>query len=78
MVAKKTPKDFESAMTQLEDIVQQLEKGDLPLESALEKYKEGIALTQYCTQALDKAEKTVATIMTENGEADFDPKGTTV
>lgn len=57
-------KKFEEAMTELEQIVQQLERGDVPLDEALEKFKEGIELSQYCNETLAKAEETVSQMIT--------------
>lgn len=68
---KKMP-SFETAMTQLETIVQELERGDLPLEEALTAFKKGIELSQYCQKTLTQAEETVAKIMTEEGEVLLD------
>lgn len=66
------PESFEVALQQLEVIVQQLEKGELPLETALDAFKQGVALSQYCQTTLDNAEQTVAKMMTEQGEVLLD------
>lgn len=50
---------FEEALTRLEEIVDQLSKGDAPLDKSLELFEEGIALIKKCGQALDKAEQKV-------------------
>ncbi|MCL6510458.1 MAG: exodeoxyribonuclease VII small subunit [Anaerolineae bacterium] len=47
---------FEQAFHQLEDIVAQLERGDLPLDQSLELYARGRRLAERCTQLLDQAE----------------------
>ena len=60
MAAKQT---FEKAMKQLEQIVQELESGDLPLERAIQKFEEGIRLTRFCTEKLDETEKRVTLLM---------------
>lgn len=67
-MSKKEEKTFEEAMTQLEEIVKKLEQGDLPLEQALNVYKEGIQLSQFCQTTLANAEETVTKMMTEQGE----------
>ncbi|MDT2767867.1 exodeoxyribonuclease VII small subunit [Globicatella sulfidifaciens] len=75
MATKKTakqPESFEAALTQLEQIVQQLERGELPLEEALASFKEGIELSQYCQKTLTEAEQTVAKMMTPQGEVNLD------
>lgn len=63
-----TKKSFEEAMGQLELIVKQLERADIPLEEALEQFKEGIKLSQYCQKTLENAEKTITKLILENGE----------
>lgn len=68
----KQPESFEVALTQLEQIVQQLERGELPLEEALASFKEGIELSQYCQKTLTEAEQTVAKMMTPQGEVNLD------
>ena len=56
----KKQKKFEEAMSELEQIVQQLERGDVPLDEAIAKFQEGMALSQYCNETLTKAEETVS------------------
>ena len=50
---------FEEALTRLEEIVDQLSKGDAPLDKSLELFEDGTALIKKCGQALDKAEQKV-------------------
>jgi exodeoxyribonuclease VII small subunit len=52
-------KDFESALKSLEDIVVQLESGDLTLDRALELFEEGIKISRFCGSKLDEAERKV-------------------
>lgn len=52
-------KDFESALKSLEDIVVQLEAGDLTLDRALELFEEGIRISRFCSSKLDEAERKV-------------------
>lgn len=61
------PENFEAAMARLETIVQELERGSLPLQDALAAFKQGVSLSQYCHKELTDAEKTVAQMMTESG-----------
>ena len=65
-----TKKDilFDEAMLQLENIVRQLEQGDVPLESAIELYQKGMELSKVCSDKLQKAEKQLVTFMDENKE----------
>jgi exodeoxyribonuclease VII small subunit len=52
-------KDFESALKSLEDIVVQLEAGDLTLDRALELFEEGIKVSHFCSSKLEEAERKV-------------------
>jgi len=61
-MAKKT---FEQALKQLEQIVQDLESGDIPLEKAIKKFEEGIELSNFCAEKLDESEKRI-TILTKD------------
>lgn len=54
-MTSETP-SFEAALKQLEEIVQKLEKGELPLEDSLALYEEGIRLSRLCHAKLEEAE----------------------
>jgi exodeoxyribonuclease VII small subunit len=56
-------KTFEQSLKQLEQIVQELESGDLPLEKAIKKFEEGIHLSKFCLQKLDETEKRITILM---------------
>ena len=60
-------KDFESALTELESIVKQLEDGNLSLEKSLELFERGVELSRYCHTRLEAAERRVE-VLTERGE----------
>lgn len=47
---------FEGAMKRLEEIVQFLERGNLPLEDAVQAYEEGMKLKQFCMEKLESAQ----------------------
>ena len=49
-------RSFESAFAELEDVVRQLEEGDLRLEQAISLYERGRALSSFCQEQLDRAE----------------------
>jgi len=53
------PKDYESALSELEAIVSEMEGGQLPLEASLTAYKRGAELLHYCQQQLAAAEQQV-------------------
>lgn len=59
---------FEDAVKGLEDIVERLEKGDLPLDETLSKYEQGIKLYKQCISLLEDAEKKIQILVKdENG-----------
>jgi len=61
-VAKKSDQ-FEEALKKLQDIVEKLEKGDLPLEQAMECFSEGMRLAHLCHTKLEAAEKKVQVLL---------------
>ncbi len=50
------PLKFEAAMGKLEELVEKLERGELPLEEALQSYREGMDLAAVCHKHLQQAE----------------------
>jgi exodeoxyribonuclease VII small subunit len=50
---------FEDALQRLEQIVDQLEAGDLPLEDSLKVFEEGVTLARRCAKYLEEAEKRI-------------------
>ena len=62
-MAKKKAEPFEEALKKLQSIVEKLEKGELPLEEAMESFTEGIHLVQYCHRKLEEAESKVQTLL---------------
>lgn len=51
--------DFEKSIAELEDVVKQLEKGELPLEDCLKFYEKGINLARKCQDVLTQAEQKI-------------------
>lgn len=64
---------FEQAMSRLEEIVQELEKGNLTLEDSLKIFEEGIKLSRLCMAKLDEAEKKVEILLKEKDRLIFKP-----
>jgi exodeoxyribonuclease VII small subunit len=66
------PKDreqnFEISLSTLEQIVGQLESGDLPLERSLELFEDGVTLARRCQSQLQDAERKVELLLRERGE----------
>jgi len=59
MVHMMAEKKFENALKELEQIVEQLEDSELPLDDALKLFERGIKLSQFCSAKLDDAEQKV-------------------
>jgi len=62
-VSESESPSFEAALTRLEQIVQRLEKGELPLEESLVLYEEGIRLSRLCHAKLEEAEGKIELLM---------------
>jgi exodeoxyribonuclease VII small subunit len=56
-------KKFEDALARLEEIVKELESGDLPLEQSLKMFEEGIKLSRVCNKRLEEAERRVEILL---------------
>ncbi len=66
--SKDREQNFETSLTTLEQIVGQLESGELPLERSLELFEEGVALARRCQSQLQAAERKVELLLRERGE----------
>lgn len=76
MSAKKSTINFEQAISDLEDLVDDLEAGDLSLEESLATFEKGIKLTRECQQQLNQAAQKVNQLIGEGEDAElveFDP-----
>lgn len=62
------PLSFEDALRQLEERVRELERGEVPLERALELYEQGVDLVRACHEKLDAADRRIV-------ELSADPAG---
>ena len=69
--------NFEDTMKKLENIANELEKGNLDLDTSVSKFEEGMKLSKKCNEILENAEKRIS-ILINNGEdikeEDFVPK----
>ena len=59
---------FEECLERLEKIVQELEKGDVPLEKSLTLFEEGMKLSASCRKELEEAEGKVEILLKQNGK----------
>lgn len=69
MTRKKAAFNFEKSLADLENLVEQIEGGELSLEQSLAAFEKGIRITKECQKALDEAEQKVETLV---GEAALD------
>ena len=60
------PKTFEASLEALEQIVRDLEQGDLPLEKSLELFEQGIRLSRECQERLSQAERRIEILLRDN------------
>ena len=67
MTVKRRAPDFENSLTELEQLVAKLEKGDLPLEESLRLFERGVQLTRDCQKALTDAQAKVKLLSKTGG-----------
>jgi exodeoxyribonuclease VII small subunit len=73
-LAKKIPPvDFESALKELEALVEKMEQGDIPLEESLQHFERGIQLTRQCQQSLQAAEQKVQILLEKGNTTETKP-----
>jgi len=73
-VPKKTATpDFETALAELEKLVEKMESGEQSLEESLESFQKGIELTRTCQEGLKAAEQKVEQLLKKNGELVSEP-----
>ncbi|HAU1151238.1 TPA: exodeoxyribonuclease VII small subunit [Legionella pneumophila] len=64
---------FEQSITELEEIVRQLEKGELTLEESLKQFEKGISLARRCQNALNQAEQKIETLTGTDSNFELNP-----
>ncbi len=64
---------FEECLQRLEQIVDELEKGNVPLEHALKLFEEGLKLSSSCRKELEEAEGKVEILLRQNGKLQPEP-----
>jgi exodeoxyribonuclease VII small subunit len=64
---------FEDSLQRLEKIVDDLEKGNVPLEQALKLFEEGMQLSASCRKELEQAEGKVEILLKQNGKLQPEP-----
>lgn len=73
MPKKKEPASFETALQELERIVNRLESGDLPLEDALNEFERGIQLARQGQSQLQQAEQRVQILLNDSDTTPLAP-----
>jgi exodeoxyribonuclease VII small subunit len=63
---------FEDALSELESLVETMEKGELSLEESLASFERGVALTRLCQQALKAAEQKIEILSANSSEAELE------
>ncbi len=73
-MAKRSKKtlDFETALAELEGLVEQMEQGDLSLDESLKQFERGVELTRACQTALKEAEQKVQILLEKDGQAELE------
>ena len=64
---------FEEALERLNEIVENLESGDLSLDESLKVYEEGVKLIKLCTERLNEAQKKIEILVKEEGKLTTKP-----
>ena len=66
---------FEESLEKLEEIVNKLESGDVPLDDAIDEFNNAMQLVKICENKLSSAEESIAKIVKDNGQIeDFNIK----
>ena len=60
---------FEDAMKRIEEIVSDLERGELPLEKSLDRFEEAVKLARSCQQTLEAAQKRISKLVSTDGNS---------
>ena len=70
-----TPDDFsfERAIKELETIVERMERGEQPLEKAMQDFEYGMALSEKCKKSLDAAQLRMEKLIVRNGQESLEP-----
>ena len=76
--SKEKSLDFEKSIAKLENIIEALEDGDLPLNESIKTFEEGVKLTKHCQDLLSKAELKIQKLLEKDDGTldleDFDDK----
>ncbi len=65
--------DFEKSLEELEQLVSDMEQGDLTLEQSLKEFERGVELTRHCQKALQEAEQKVEILLQKSTDSELSP-----
>jgi exodeoxyribonuclease VII small subunit len=72
--SKEKSLDFEKSLAKLENIIEALEDGELPLNESIKTFEEGVKLTKHCQELLAKAELKIQKLL-EKDDGSLDLEG---
>lgn len=72
-MSRKKITPFEDSLAELEQLVSQLEQGEISLEESLKSFERGVTLTRICQKALQEAEQKVQILIDQNGTQTLEP-----
>jgi exodeoxyribonuclease VII small subunit len=67
-MAEKKSADFETSLERLEELVEQMESGELSLEDMIKHFEEGSSLVDLCTRKLNEVEQKIEKLVKKDGE----------
>lgn len=70
---KEKPRDFEKAMERLDEIVREMESGDLCLEKMMSHFEEGTEMLALCSRKLNEVERKIEQLVAKNGKIETAP-----
>ncbi len=73
MPRKKSTALFEDSLEELEQLVEQMEQGEISLEESLKSFERGVKLTSTCQKALQDAEQKIQILLEKNGKQTLEP-----
>ena len=68
----KKEKSFESALGDIQSLIEDLENGNIPLKKSVAKFNEGVELLKYCKKELKDAELSIQKILDKDGKIKFE------
>ena len=68
-------KSFEDSMEKLEQIVSEMESGELSLDAMIKRFEEGQGLIKFCSSKLNEVERKIEKLLNKDGEPETEPFG---